>query len=708
MALTPRLKTLFLLLSGTLAVTVFLASRTGEGMPSSLWAAIDIFFSQFTTTLLWMLAAMGAGSWAMPFLHRERLGECDHELLLTSIGVLTLIWIDSILGSLGLFETSGIAWLVLVALAIPAVIRIRNWKIPPPESTFSTWILIAAAVPLGVLLIASLSTPGWLWRTEFGGYDALSYHLQLPREWARAGGIIETPHNAYGYLPNGVEAAFFHLRMISRSPVDFAESCQLLCACWTVLAAITTGRIARSLSSPETKSIAAALSGVLLLSTPWVIVTGSLAYNESAVLLALAAAILIICKTTQWTFREAIMLGVCAGGACLAKLSSGILVVLPLAMMCLILLRKGRWIPIAATTGGIILVVLSPWLIRNAGWTGNPTFPFLTSIFGNGDWTVQQITTWNRAHGGDSQSSMITALWNEFLREGIGAAPTTGEPWLPQWSLLPWLGILGGFLMLRRPQPELRHRIVVALLGCICTAIICWLLGTHAKARFLVPTAIPLSVLAALGASEYLHRHRLRVVLPLGAWILALLPMWLYLGESNSRPAWGIGKGDVLRGQFERDLLENSPDEATLKSLMNQASPGFILNHVIPSSAQILLIGSANPFHFNMGSLNEPRILYSTVWTRGPLEDIIAQGGSPERWVNMLREQGITHVFISPGMLGRWSQSGWLADELSENNIRSLMKILTPAHRFANGSGLFLIPPPRNLDAPIDLKLESP
>ena len=695
-------------MSGILAVTVFLASRTGEGMPTSLWAAGDIFFSQFTSTLLWMLAAMGAGSWVKPFLHRTRLGECNYELMITSIGVLTLIWLDSILGSLGVFKTPLVAWGVLVALAIPAVLRIRNWNIPQPESTFSTWILIAAAVPLGVLFIASLSTPGWLWRTEFGGYDALSYHLQLPREWARAGGIIETPHNAYGYLPNGVEAAFFHLRMLSRGPIDFAESCQLLSACWTVLAAITTGRIARSLSSPETKSIAAALSGVLLVSTPWVIVTGSLAYNESAVLLALAAAILLLCTTTKWTFREAIVLGVCAGGACVAKLSSGILVVLPLAMMCLILLRKGRWIPIAATTGGIMLIVLSPWLIRNAGWTGNPTFPFLTSIFGNGDWTLQQITIWNRAHGGDGQSSMITALWNQFLREGIGAPPNPNEPWLPQWSLLPWLGILGGVLLLRRSLPEFRQRIVIALLACICTAVLCWLLGTHAKARFLVPTAIPLSVVAAVGASECLYRHRLRVLLPVGAWVLALLPMWLYLGEANARPAWGIGKGDILRGTFERDLLSNSPDEQTLNSVMQQASPAFILNYVVPDSAHILLLGLANPFHLYMGAGDEPRIEYSTVWTRGPLEKIIAKSGSPQEWVRMLRDQGITHVLIQPGMLGRWSQSGWLADELSEENIRSLMKILTPAHRFRDGSGLFLIPPPPYLNDPIELKLESP
>ncbi len=708
MALTPRIKALILIIRGTLAVTVFLASQTGEGMPSSIGAALDIFFSQFTSTLLWMLAAMGAGSWAIPLLNRERLGQCDHELIVTSIGVLTLLWIDSIIGSLGLFSNNGIAWIILVVLGIPAVIRIRSWKIPSPESTFSTWILIAAAVPLGVLLIASLSTPGWLWRTEFAGYDALSYHLQLPREWASRGGIVETPHNAYGYLPNGVEAAFLHLRMISRSPWEFAESCQMLCASWTVLAAITTGRIARKLSSPEIGSVAAALSGVLLLGTPWVIVTGSLAYNESVVLLALAAAILLFCSTTQWTVREAILLGVFTGGACLAKLSSGVLVVLPLAMMCLILLRRGRWIPIAATTAGILIVVLSPWLIRNASWTGNPTFPFLTSFFGTGDWTAQQIMIWNLAHGGDGQASMITQLWNEFLREGIGKPPNPSEPWLPQWSVLPWLGILGGMLALQRTQSEHRRRMVIALLGFIGTAIVCWLLMTHAKARFLLPVAVPLSVLAALGASEYLYRHRLRVLLPIGAWIFALLPMWLYLGEGRSRPAWGIGKGEVMRGNFERELLSNSRDENTLNAVMKQASTGFILNHVVPDSAQILLLGSANPYHLSMGTPEKPRILYSTVWTRGPLEEILAEGGSPQTWITKLRERGITHVLINPGMLGRWSQSGWLAQELSEENIRSLMSALKPAHRFADGSGLFLIPPPIDINAPIELKLESP
>ena len=100
----------------------------------------------------------------------------------------------------------------------------------------------------------------------------------------------------YSYLPGYVESAFVHLSVLMRAPVSGhpmglvagegfgVVSCQLLVAMMGILAAFLVGRMVAGLFSDAEEShkrgLVAGIAGVLFLSTPWVMVTGSLAYNE--------------------------------------------------------------------------------------------------------------------------------------------------------------------------------------------------------------------------------------------------------------------------------------------------------------------------------------------------------------------------------------------------------------------------------------------
>jgi len=57
---------------------------------------------------------------------------------------------------------------------------------------------VATVPTIAIVILAACSAPGWLWATEFGGYDVLSYHLQLPREWYDAGRIVPLDHSRDG------------------------------------------------------------------------------------------------------------------------------------------------------------------------------------------------------------------------------------------------------------------------------------------------------------------------------------------------------------------------------------------------------------------------------------------------------------------------------------------------------------------------------
>ena len=202
------------------AVAVITAGAISVGQPqgpSILLETGTLLLTDGFLAVLWMVAALGAGWWARPFIRTTNLGEFDRELVQWALGVVTLLWLDVVLGTLGLLGQPVITWILTVLLTAAGIIRIRTWTIGRTVDRLTAWVTAAAVIPLSVLLLAALSTPGWLWGTEFGGYDALSYHLQLPREWTYLGRINETPHNAYGYLPNGVEAAFMHLGVLRGS-----------------------------------------------------------------------------------------------------------------------------------------------------------------------------------------------------------------------------------------------------------------------------------------------------------------------------------------------------------------------------------------------------------------------------------------------------------------------------------------------------------
>lgn len=75
-----------------------------------------------------------------------------------------------------------------------------------------------------MLVVAAACPPGTLWRVEALGYDTLSYHLQIPREWVTAGGMVELEHNVYSYLPGLMESAFAGLMVMRGSLAGLVEA----------------------------------------------------------------------------------------------------------------------------------------------------------------------------------------------------------------------------------------------------------------------------------------------------------------------------------------------------------------------------------------------------------------------------------------------------------------------------------------------------
>lgn len=674
-------------------------------------AAATVLITEGWPAVMWLLAALGLGSGLLRLLDAGLGDRPDPDARPTSfrlawpLGIALLILIDSILGSLGGLgrDRDVIAWAVVLIPAIPGAIVLGRDLLGRPW-TRTIGISLSLSIPIGVLLTAAATTPGWLWTTEFGGYDALSYHLQLPREWWFAGGMVETPHNAYGYLPGGMSAAFLHLMTLTGAPSTTDVASQCLVAGMTIIAAIATGELAVTILGEDSPT-GRVVGMVGLLATPWVVVTGSLAYDEAAVILLTAAATTWLVDATDRPGIAAdasrgAAVGLLLGTAVLVKASSGMLVVVPLAVFAAILIPPRRWIPIALATGIVGVATCLPWLVRNLTWTGNPIFPFAAGIFGQGEWTAEQIGRFATAHArAPSLTANLAALVHEFLLEDLLGGSPAGETTRPQWLWLPIVGFSClGWSMIRG---EPRRRLMIALAVGLATMVLAWMFGTHGKARFLLPAAPLLAAAIGVALARPAAAPVGRYVIGILAWCVAIGPVAIYATEREGRPALAIDAREAFNGGLEARTLQTA-DPGVAAEMLQDASRSFVLGG-LPTGARIVLLGVADPWHVTWTDEDGGRLEYSTVWTRGPIEQVLAtipnevdSNAAASDVIQALRDQGTTHLLISPTMLEVWARSGWLDPTLEPDRVRALTTASGTrlVHRFQDDGILLAIEEP--------------
>ena len=91
------------------------------------------------------------------------------------LSITHLIGMDGFLNTLSAWFITGIGLLLLVP-------QLRQSKSPVG---IQRPVLLHYVIVCGIMLafVMACNPPGVLWASEYGGFDALSYHLQLPREW---------------------------------------------------------------------------------------------------------------------------------------------------------------------------------------------------------------------------------------------------------------------------------------------------------------------------------------------------------------------------------------------------------------------------------------------------------------------------------------------------------------------------------------------
>lgn len=663
----------------------------------------------------YLLAAVGLGRLARPLFR-----ECREALpLQAALGLALLLWFSHLLAWAGAFAgTTGnviAAATLAIGLALAAhqfLAHARGHGVEPRLHPLALLLIPG----LAVLFIAASNPPGWLWSSEFGGYDALSYHLALPQEWLAQGRLKPLNHNVYSYLPSYVEAAFYHLGAASFAPLPTdgrawglvagegraAFACQYLHAGVTLLAAWCTASAARAAArraclDDHAATFAASIAGAIVLLTPWSVVTGSLAYNDMGVLLMLSACGIVVFDASSTPARRGLLLGILVGAACSIKPTALFMVAPPVAFALCITVPIRQWPRLAGAGLAASLVMTAPWLIRNTLASGNPVFPFAAPLFASPDghlahWSAEQLARYAQGHTfhGSLLDRLRLLFAPEPAAEGVATIARYRGLSHPNFGVLfPVLAASALPAVLSRAT----HRIAVALLGALALQLLAWLFLTHLQSRFLLPTLPITAILIALALASI----RIRALPTIAACLIALTQagflLSIFAGQrpdpttQRGRPTALLLPGVNARtGDAARDLLDAASREERDQWLASAAPEAFI-NTAFPN-ARLYLLGGATPLYFNGPTT------YNTTWDSWLIGDLIAANPSnPAAWSASFRERGYDLVLVDTGEIDRLTRSGWIDPRVRADDIRTWMQNHTTLIHAWPRAGVFLVAP---------------
>jgi hypothetical protein len=685
-----------LTIGGMLALSCFgLAPGTETFLgPVSL---IMLLFNAGGLAFLYLFGAIGLGRPLAALLAKNSTHRMWIQL---GLGLAAMLWISHALGVLGLLSGPGprpriVGWgvvgvgiLLLADQIIRGPLRPERWPVIP--ASVMLW-----GPGLAVLLVAAASPPGMVWgptSTEHGAYDALSYHLQLPKEWAAGARLWPTDHNVYSYLPSFVEAAYLHLgtmmvgglvtnpndpvqRMIGGEG-NWVIACQYLHVGLAIAASLLTSRAAWALAKrcdaeDRAARVLGVLAGAFTLCTPWMIVVSSLPYNEAGLLALGAAGVLIAIDAGLAPWARGAAAGIAVGAACGCKPTALFMVGPLVGLLLLGCDRPGTWARMIA--GGVVtgLAAIAPWLLRNWLACGNPVFPFGASIFGTGHWTAEQVARHNANHHAPPGTGIGERLARLFSGEfGLTQA---------QWgiALLVTAIALVGALVWNKSR-----RIGMLLTLGLAAQAACWMAFTHLQSRFLLPLLTPATLLLTLaGAALVAWMSRSapatatrRSPLALAALlVLSLAPLSqavrsvsLFLEQNTWLPNQGLVYGvGALTGLSLDDKVRNS-DEIEREKLFDAIGPVAYINLKIRPQetvdAGVYLLGDSTPLYL-LGATGDAAaknraaspVVYHTAWDTSPLMLPPTRTGTNNvhPWSSSLRDRGVRYVLVNYSELER-------------------------------------------------------
>jgi hypothetical protein len=630
--------------------------------------------SSLAITLLVVLSAKGYGGLVFG------LSQQKSKLFSLAVGILVLSATVYMVGLAGALNTPVLWGILIFGLAISfgqfillqKKIRDLITESFKPDS-FWFYFLTVSLITLCILALVGALTPPV-------ARDSLVYHLALPKQYLVSGQWLEVPHNIYSYFPGLTEAIYtLVLGLGSQYPslIHFGFGIACLAA---------TYELGRILGLRKNIILVCILA---LLATPTFFLEMTWSYVDLATTFFW---ILTVLAFLRWTEEKKtywlMMLGFSMGAAYGCKYTSLILfLVVPLGILVELwfvrTIKVHQIVKSVCMPISIVLLVSSPWWLKNIILTGNPFFPFFWDLFPSysSEWDAERTNLYNillaRYGGIDKQLfDYIAAPFRVFTQAEINK---------PDF----YDGKLGWYYLLALPVLffwRFFTRKIYYLLGLVVIYVGYWSM-TSQQARFLL------------------------VLLPILSLLVGyfLQNIWEYFSTkqnivSNTLVRVGTSSAVVLIILFSIALntwetvqvfkQEKYPDyfmgkistEEYLQNKLNYYPMFEYINNKLPEDSYVLMVMTGNH-----GYYLERAFFSDSVFEDNTFRKIIAGAKSAAEIKKSLRSREWTHLLIRPDYFFSDKELSYgqdkleLLNDLFDNHLRI---------QFIHGQfWLFAIPP---------------
>lgn len=577
------------------------------------------FAGPLCAAALIVCAAAAAGHWAL------RLGRIypgrGAEGLLCSFAVGSCLLSLAMLGAgvCGLMQRWAVT-VVLLALAV-GWLADRPWRgIAGDSPGCSGWP--RAWFALAVLLLGVNALAAFLPPCE---YDVLEYHLGAPAQYHQAGRISFLKDNVYSNFPSNAEMTYLLGMVLTGDRLAGAYAGKLVNVVYGLAIAAFVALAARQVF----RGASSGGPALALYACPLILTAGMLAHVTMALMLYLALAVYALLRwlTADGPKRPRRWLVLCAlgiGAAMGTKYTAFLLVLTPLALV-VVVCEIGGWRRRATAAIALLLpavVLASPWLVRNAANTGNPTYPLLCTVFDSPNWSDVKDARFAAAHSPASLSVREFAVRvREFVANGHKVYVCAAVVMLALASLL-----------------HLAHReavLPVAALACIWVLMcLLWYGFTHQIDRFLAPSIVVLGFLGAAGAAALDRGLAGRILLRLAVGVFCTLSLVQNLVLARNA---GVFAGALMFDDNPKSVAEFMQDHTDFGEVWEMFR---YADETLPADSKILFVGEARPFYC-------PRPAWAgTVFDDAPLETVL-RAGSVSGALAVLRDAGVTHLLFN-------------------------------------------------------------
>lgn len=384
---------------------------------------------------------------------------CEAVAVRVAAGIVALTTVLFLLGVAGLL---GPLWVTTLMAVLVGARALSHKRIETPRiSREETGLLLLLAIAFIPLSMLAAYPP-----TEF---DETLYHLPAVKRFALTGRLP--------FIPELRMPVFAHFQEVLEVPLYHWGGGAATHAA-SLLAAALTAMLLFDFTRRTANAVSGFLAAALFLGLPLAVHLAT-SGNVDMLLACLVVAALFCaerCRRAE-DLHWPILAGVFAGAASSVKYLGLFWLVATVVLVFAATVTSNRWRNTLVT---IIsgLVVLTPWYTRLFIHTGNPLFPFLPSIFGATDWTMEMPP--HQSLLGHTRSMLRAPLDAIFDRKTIGIQP----------PLTPWFLLTIPLAVLRRDSVTR----IALLLSLLWLGIWTWL---PRDVRYLLPA---IAIVCAVGA----------------------------------------------------------------------------------------------------------------------------------------------------------------------------------------------------------------